>query len=611
MDFSRRQASGTLAEMLGKSALESDVEFRTIGLRRAAERSLAVLSEETKAALEAYAAGVNVYVAAHPLPPEYALLKLTSFEPWAPVDSLTIGKLIEFGASFDLDVELTEILLTYQGAGAELGFNGTALFFEDLFRSQPFDLASTLPDADATDGFSARVAPEDSGETKEGLLRPGEASIRQDTRKLIKSYLHRMRRLPFFRRSLQWSNRSRGSNEFAVSGRHTASGQPILANDPHLGLNMPATFYQIHLRAKRAGFDVIGSSFAGVPFVALGQNRKIAWGATRNPLDLTDVFQEEVVSDPRSPSGLSTIYLGNQEHIIPLPQVFLYNEIDGDMPDNLMIATPDEFVGETFIPSAVLIVPRRNEGPIIELDLSAHAALSVQSTGFSGTREVDAIRGFNLARNLEDFISALQNFDFGSRGFGYVDVHGNIAYFTSGEMPLREDLQLGVVNGLPPFFIRDGTGGNEWLPLTNPQPGQAVLFEILPFEEMPQVINPRNGWFVNANNDPLGITLDNDALNQLRPGGGIYYLNPGYDLGLRAGRITQVLKERIDAGRPVKPEDLQAIQADTVMLDAQVFTPYILAAFDNAFKDDADGALVAIAAFQPVVQLGSIHPYRH
>ncbi|MEN8692826.1 MAG: penicillin acylase family protein [Desulfobacterales bacterium] len=599
MDFSRRQASGTLAEMLGVSALESDVEFRTIGLRRAAERSLVVLPEETKAALEAYASGVNAYVAVHPLPPEYAPLELTSFQPWTAVDSLVIGKLIEFGSSFDLDVELTEILLTYQGVGAKLNFDGTALFFEDLFRSQPFDPASTVPDANTA--VSSDVASEETDERKGGASGHGEETIHPETRNLIKNYLRRVRRLPFFRRALEWSKRYRGSNEFAVSGRHTASGQPILANDPHLDLNMPATFYQIHLKAWRAGFDVIGSSFAGVPFVALGQNKHIAWGATLNPLDLTDVFQEEVVPDASSASGFSTIYLSNLEPIIPLPQVFRYNQIGDGVPDNLATATPGTTVGETVIPLAVLIVPRRNQGPIIELDPLTGTALSVQSTGFSGTREVDAIRSFNLARNLEDFTRALRHFDFGSRGFAYADRHGNIAYFTSGEMPLREDLQSSVVNGLPPFFIRNGTGGNEWLPLTTPQPGQAVPFEILPFEEMPQLSNPPTGWFVNANNDPLGITLDNDALNQLRPGGGIYYLNPGYDLGIRAGRITSNLKEQIAAGS-VTPEDLQAIQADTVMLDAQVFTPYILAAFANAFEDDADDTIVTIAALPGVAE---------
>jgi len=138
MDFTRRQASGTLAELLGKSVLASDVEFRTVGLRRAAERSLDSASAEMKAALEAYAAGVNAYVASHPLPSEYELLNLSTFEPWTAVDSLVIGKLLALSNLFGLDLELTEALFTYQAAGNVLGFDGSDLFFEDLFRSRPF-----------------------------------------------------------------------------------------------------------------------------------------------------------------------------------------------------------------------------------------------------------------------------------------------------------------------------------------------------------------------------------------------------------------------------------------------------------------------------------------
>ena len=108
-------------------------------------------------------------------------------------------------------------------------------------------------------------------------------------------------------------------------------------------------------------------------------------------------------------------------------------------------------------------------------------------------------------------------------------------------MPVREDLQAGTVSGLPPWFIRNGQGGNEWLPVQHPQPAQAIPYEIYPAGEMPHVVNPSAGWFVNANNDPAGTVLDNDPLNQLRPGGGIYYLNPGYD-GFRAGRITEMMR---------------------------------------------------------------------
>lgn len=592
MDFTRRQASGTLAELLGAAVLAGDVEFRTLGLRRAAELSLVAASVEMQAALEAYAAGVNAYVAAHPLPPEYGLLELSTFEPWTAVDSLVIGKLFALSNLFGLDLELTEALLSYQEAGEVLGFDGSALFFEDLFRSAPFDPAATIPDATAALPLAALTAADKAKKGKAAK----KAALQPETSKLIKNYLDRVRQLPLLQRAIKLGEQSGGSNAFAVSGDHTASGKPILANDPHLDLNAPSVLYQIHLKAKQAGFDVIGSGFAGVPFITIGQNEHIAWGVTSNPMDVTDFFEEQIVPDASSPSGLSTIYLGSMEPVIPVPQEFRYNLIGDGEPDNLETALPGGI-----IPAAVLIVPRRNQGPIIEQVDSEDGvvALSVQSTGFSGTQELDAFRSFNLARNLDDFTLALQSFDFGPGNFAYVDVKGNIAYFMGGEMPIREDLQAGFVDGLPPFFIRNGTGGNEWLPV-NPQPGQATPFEILPFDEMPQVINPSAGYFVSANNDPAGHTLDNNALNQFRPGGvGIFYLNPSFDFGIRAGRITQVLEERIAAGS-VTPDDMKDIQADTVMLDAQVFTPFILEAFVNAMTS-ADPLLAALAADTRVV----------
>jgi penicillin amidase len=588
MDMTRRQASGTLAELLGPSRLPSDIEFRTIGLRRAAERSLPLLSQEARAGLEAYAAGVNAWVANHPLPPEYGLLELTTFEPWSPVDSLVIAKLNAFSLSFDLDTGLTEVLLTYQAAGGLLGFDGTALFFEDMFRSAPFDPASTVPDATGGAPFAAPAPPAANASPTSNRTATGAASLSPVVLELARAYAERVRDLPLFEVALEPGKRTQGSNEWAVSGSLTQSGDPAIANDPHLALNTPATFYQVHLRAVRDGFDVIGSGFAGMPYVIIGQSQRITWGATTNPMDVTDTYQEQLVPDATSPSGLSTIYLGAPEHVIPLPQLFRFNLVGNGIPDDLAVAPPGGG-----IPPAVLIVPRRNNGPLVAVDVAAGFGLSVQYTGFSGTRELEAFRRWNRSASLDDFIEGLQFFDFGSQNWVYGDVDGNIGYFTSAEMPLREDLQAGFVNGLPPFFIRNGTGGNEWLPVTAPQPGQAVPFEILPFDEMPQLVNPPAGYFVNANNDPAGTTLDNNPLNQLRPGGGIYYLNPGYAIGTRAGRIEQALEELLLAG-PVTADDMQAIQADVVMLDAQVFTPSILQAFSNATDPGADPSLAAL-----------------
>ncbi len=585
MDASRRRASGTLAELLGQGALASDVELRTIGLRRAAERSIQVLSDQNWVALKAYAAGVNAYVARNALPPEYAALELAQFTPWTALDSVTVAKLIAFGLSFDLgDIDRTVALLSYQAAGAVLGFDGTALFFEDLFRAAPFDPAATVPDSSivpATPGVQAAGA------------RAGKMDA--DIMALGKRYMKRLKKIPYLRRFIERKDPP-GSNEWAVSGAHTETGFPLLANDPHLDLGTPSTFYPVHLKTQN--IDVFGSGFAGAPFVIVGHNRHISWGATINPLDATDVFQEQVVRDTDSPSGLSSIYMEAREPIIPIPEVFRVNQIGNGVPDDLMVVPPGGS-----IPAATLIVPRRNDGPIIQIDMGTGTALSIQYTGFSATRELDTFIKWNVARGLDDFIDGLQFLDFGSVNLAYADTQGNIAYFTSAESPIREDLQMATVIGLPPFFIRNGSGGNEWLPVQNPQPGQAIPFEILPFAEMPQIINPPAGWFVNANNDPAGVSLDNNALNQLRPGGGIFYLNPAFDLGIRAGRVTELIEMKLTSDdRKISFAEMQQIQADVALGDAQVFVPFISAAFANAQTEGAHLALAALVADPRIVE---------
>jgi hypothetical protein len=135
MDAARHQASGTLAELLGPDALGGDVETRNLGIRRAAQRSLTQLSKPVQKALEAYSAGVNAYRAEHPLPPEYAALEVTKVAPWTPLDSVAVAKAISYSLSFELDIGPTQRLRQYQDAGAREGFDGTALYFQDLSRT--------------------------------------------------------------------------------------------------------------------------------------------------------------------------------------------------------------------------------------------------------------------------------------------------------------------------------------------------------------------------------------------------------------------------------------------------------------------------------------------
>jgi penicillin amidase len=573
MDVNRRLPSGTLAELLGEAALPSDVQARTIGLRRAAERTWAAAPADLKAILQAYASGVNAYTATHPLPPEYAALNLMAVAPWTPVDSLTVGKAIAFELSFDLDIDATVQLQAYIDVfGAA---RGVALFSQDVMRSQPFSSASTVPDATGT-GASSR-------------LRLSAADLRRlaESARLGKAYAAKIADNPLFARATHRDG-SQGSNEWAVSGSNTVDGRPIVANDPHLSLGAPSTFYPIGLQAP--GMDVEGEGFAGTPGVIIGHNRFIAWGATTNPMDVTDTYDETIVPDATSPSGLSTVYHGTREHVVPIPETFRYNS-------GGTLATATEADG---VPRATLIVPRRNQGPIVGLNLAHGSALSVQYTGFSATYELETFLRWDRARNLADFRRGLQFFDVGSQNWAYADIRGNIAYFTSAEMPLREDLQAGTVAGLPPWFIRNGTGGNEWLPVQHPQPNQAIPYEIYPAAEMPHVVNPSAGWFVNANNDPAGTVLDNDPLNQLRPGGGIYYLNPGYD-GFRAGRITEMVRDRLSGGHKISVSDIEAMQADTTLLDAEYFVPWLIRAFDDA-KASTDPQLATLAGDDRVAE---------
>lgn len=584
LDTTRRQADGTLAELLGPGAVASDVMTRTFGFKRAAERSLPLASPEVRATLAAYARGVNDYVAANPLPPEYAPLEVTRFRPWTEADSIACLKLFVFPLVFE-DIERTVRLQAYQAAGVANGFDGAKLYAEDTDRAAPFDPAATVPDA-LEPPVQGR-APRRDRKTASSMARHLDARHLDDaTHRLAREFMQQVRATPLINRLINPAETERGSNAFVVSGRFSVSGEPLMGSDPHLPLTVPAFFYQAHLQAP--GVDVIGGLFPGIPYVLIGHNDHVTFTATNSTIDITDVYSEKVVPDPASPSGLSTVYKGRNEHVVALPQTFLVNTPGDGSRDNLVDATG--------APAAVLIAPRH--GPLIAFNAGTQTGLSLQWAGHSGTREFDAFRGFNRARNLNDFQHAVKFFDAGLQNFLYADVDGHIAYFLSGEVPLREDLQSGQVVGLSPSFIRNGQGGNEWLPAPpSADPTRALPYQIIPDEEMPRLIDPPRGYIVNANNDPSGDSLDNDPFNRMRPGGGIFFLGAGsYDNGQRAGRIDDLLAERIARRGRLGAGDVREILTDTVMKDARFFTPHILEAFGNARRPGAHRLLASLAA---------------
>lgn len=605
MDFLRRVASGTLGELVGAPALGNDIQIRTLGLRRAARATYAALGASELGWMQSYADGVNHFLQTNPLPPEYGALELTAAEAWTPVDSLAIGKLLAFQLSFDQSlsaIENTVRLGTYQAVGNAVGFDGTALFLQDFNLTIPVDGRVSIPDFFDRIGI---IVPQDESAATEGdpdtlrlqsldgnrAMAETVARIDPELVEIGQRFLERVEGLPFL-----GGNMDLGSNWWAVSGEHTASGYPLFANDPHLGLTIPPIFMNENLVIRDEDVAVSGVVFPGTPVTAQACTDFLCWGSTVNRLDVTDVFQDPILVNN---FGLPThtVHRGVAEPIRYVFQSYFLNSPGNGVADDLARANVGFDAG-----AITFIVPRRNNGPILQL--MGNTALTVQYTGWGPTFELSAFRAWARARSMEEFELGLRDFAFGSQNFLYADIEGNIAYFIGGEMPLRADLQnqLTADGGRPPWFIRDGSGAlnHEWLIDPDPQPGQATPYQLIPRGEMPQVINPPWGYVANANNDPVGTSLDGNPLSQLRPGGnGIYYLNTNYS-DLRMGRVDRELQDLVARGN-VTMDDMKALQANSNLLDAELLLPFLLQAFENATAEGAAAPLAAIAA-DPRVQ---------
>lgn len=586
MDFNRRLASGTLAELVGMDALSQDIELRTIGLRRAALRSWRAHDQRTRGILKSYAAGVNAWLSNNPLPPEYAALEITEVDRWTPVDTLVVAKALAFQLSFDLDIGRTVNFMAYQQAGEAGGFSGRALFAQDSHRSQPIDGRVSIPGFFGNTGIMGDAGQKRVSEIPlKSAARPYDA----DTLAAAADYVGRIRDIPFLARTMQPRENRGASNWWVVSGEHTESGHPILANDPHLSLDLPPVFTDGHVVVDDADnpMNVSGSMVPGAPGVIIGCNTRVCWGVTTNPMDVTDTFSDPIVKNSLG-FPTHTIHRGQREPLTWIFQsYFVNNPGDGEMDSLTRAPVGLDTGGITFVS------PRRNHGPI--LSIQGDTALTVQFTGFGPTQELRAFQILNRADGLADFRRGLRFFDFGSQNFSYADVDGNIAYFTSAEMPLRRDLQRRNEpdGGVPPYFIREGSNfWHQWMPQENRPAHQANPYRMLPADEMPHVINPDSGYIANANNDPVGTTLDNNPLNQVRPGGGLYYLNPGYS-ELRMGRIDRELQRMLEDGG-ITVADMEALQGNNALLDAQLLAPHLVQAFQNA---QSDGAAPILAQF--------------
>lgn len=546
MEFWRRIGQGRLAELFGEGVLASDIYLRTMGFYRVAEAELEQAPDWMKEALEAYAAGVNASIADKrpgQLSYEFILLDLQGveleIEPWSPADTLVWGKVMSQDLAGDLSTELLRLNIL-QSVGIDAA--------RELFRPYRFDEMPTvldrgewsMPDtrtAGAMDWTAGAGVPIVTGLLDRGADRHVCAHSRSSWPISILSGYFQVQELTL------GGGPSIGSNGWVVSGEHTASGYPILANDPHLAVQMPPIFYRVYMAyTSPAGRPVRirGFSFPGVPGIVIGHNQQVAWGVTNGFVDEQDLFTERV--NPRNPDQ----YLADgrwldMEHRVETIRV------DGrDEPLRIRVRSTRNGPIITDNGGYIRYPGFRAQPTEVFPEAMELTELSLRWSALDpGTTFASLIR-VNEARNFVEFRDALRDWSGPSQNFIYADRSGTIAYQLAGPAPLR------------------GAGSGSL-----PAPGWDDGFQwrgFVPFDDMPFAVNPERGYIVTANNAWVDESYP-------------YFLGRDYLAGYRARRITGLLKRQLEIGE-ITVDSMQKLQLDH-------------------YEESADEVLQAVAAIRP------------
>jgi penicillin G amidase len=499
METSRRLASGRVSEVAGPAALPIDRLMRTLGLRRVAAANLGRYNAETRRFLDAYAAGVNAFLATKPvLPPEFLITGVEP-EPWSALDSVAWTKVMALDLGGNWRGEMLRM---------------------HLARSLPLErIREFLPPYPGDKPLAIR----DIGSLYQGLSLPPTPG---------------------------WP--PGGSNGWAVSGERSASGKPLLANDPHLRLTAPPVWYFAHLHAP--GIDVIGATLPGVPGVVIGRNRRIAWGFTNTGSDVQDLYLERLLPDGRyqTPSG-------PREFSVVRETIKVRGQ-----------------VGEE------LVVRQTRHGPVLSRESGGHvlalAWTALQEDDLSG----QAIFRVAGARDWKSFLAATRDYYSPMQTIGYGDVDGNIGYISVGRVPVRKP-------------------GNDLRGLL-PAPGWDARYDWagwIPFEELPRVFNPRDGVLINANHNTL-------------PPGYRHFITSEWQPPYRAKRIAELLaatpkhsiesfkRMQMDIVSPVVRELLPRLLATPVKSDRARDALRRLSAWDGTMAAERAEPLIAIAWWREI-----------
>ncbi len=379
MEYRRRVATGTLAEILGEEAVGSDRAIRTLGIDDAAQIAYDRLSPESKAIVDAYTDGVNAYLAtATELPPEFGILDYQP-ESWLPTDTLAIAQLQNYAVGTNDGGELTRFELLSQGITPER--------IDELLPSYGEGDTTILTTADIEQQEFATSPPDPETINQTEAL---EIEILNDLSSLFPDL--------------------EASNNWVISGDRTTTQMPFLANDPHLNLENPSVWYQIEINTPE--LKVIGATLPGIPGIQLGRNDNIAWGQTSTLVDTFDYYLLE-----ETPNGEGYLYQGE---IQPL-------EIRTEV-----IEVRD---GETI----TLEVEESIYGPVVSDLVGIQQPVALKSLGLEPVNgSLESFFGINQASNWDEFTSSLESVVNPISNFVYADIEGNIGYIAPGLYPIRQ-----------------------------------------------------------------------------------------------------------------------------------------------------------------------------
>ncbi|HMS63822.1 MAG TPA: penicillin acylase family protein [Ignavibacteria bacterium] len=538
MDITRRVAQGKLSEILGKDVLDYDILFRTIGINKNSEELYKKLSLKSKSLLSDYCKGVNYFIQENSkqLPLEFDILNYKP-EEWKPEHSLMILRLMgwELNLSWYTDLVFGEIVKKF-------GIEKARDFFPDYPEDAPFIVRSDAEKNSAGNSqkdIKGEIKKDVNGEIKKEIKNKT-TGYNSSTEKnyiaasgLGKNYLELVKSFKTFYGT---EGTHIGSNSWVVSGSRTESGKPLLANDPHLALQVPSKWYEVSMYDNLKKYSVCGFSIPGIPGIAIGHNNAISWGLTNLMNDDSDFMILKRDSADRKKYVYKNV-------VFALDSSFESIKIKDD-PDNYEFTLYSTIHGPVIsnLEKTGFLNNQKIKNENDEL-------LTFKWTGYEFSDEIEAFYNVNNAKSFDEFQNGLKSYGTPAMNAVYADTAGNIGYHSIGLVPVRKNYSDEALTVYPASY----TGEIEWS-------------GFIPYEELPSEQNPKEGYIVTANNNPKKNYK--------------YYISNLYEPPYRAERIEEMLT----VNSIITEDEFKIIQRDVYSIQAKDFCKYLFEAFGDTLN---------------------------